>query len=222
MVRDAAERKFQSLRCDVEGYRYTGRSNFYRWRHHDASTFHFAKMNPGVMLDVGAGAGKVVEQLAEWGHEAYGVTAYTYESTNPQLIEGDINHLSQLEPLRGKRFSAVLSRWTLRHLTDPLCCLEQMANMTAEDGELIIDEFSVNAIPSPTTSLGRLVVDRLFDGGFVPATWSSERWVAHLRDQAPLYPHVPSLHLRRTGDTVVELPVAYDIKSPHSWAYKIT
>lgn len=221
IVRTAAERKFQSLRRAVEEYRFTGRSNAYRWRHHDASTFHFQQADPGSILDVGAGAGSVVEQLQQWGHEAHGVTAYTYGSTNSNLHEGDVNRLSQLKPLHDKRFDAVISRWTLRHLTDPLCCLEQMANMTVAGGELITDDFGVNSISSTTTTIGRHVMDRLFDAGFVPATAASKHLLDTIASQAPLYPNVPSLHLRKTSDANIELPVTYDV-SDSSWAYRIT
>ncbi len=97
------------------------------------------------VLDVGAGAGHVVQQALRDGHEAQGVSAFDYRKTelardlaDTNYLIGDAHGLLELPGVQ-PQYDVVLSRWTLRHLTDPLSVIEQMADLVSEGGTLAID-----------------------------------------------------------------------------------
>jgi ubiquinone/menaquinone biosynthesis C-methylase UbiE len=107
---------------------------------------------PVRVLDVGTGAGHVVKQALQAGHQAQGVTALDFRKTllnqglgDDNYIVGDVHRLRDLPKIQSE-YDVVLSRWTLRHLPDPLSVIEQMADLVADGGTLAVDAISQGAV----------------------------------------------------------------------------
>lgn len=195
------------------GYQFLGRdSGRYNYRSYDAPIID----NDGQtrILDVGAGAGRYMQYLTSLGHDAIGVSAYDYSNgTNPTLKLGDIHSLQSIEGVRG-HYQYVMSRWTLRHLADPLACFEQMLDSTAVGGETLIDDFHL-----PEKSDSTLLLDYLCDSGAFELVRYTDRFVQTVRESTQAKGLIPRMAIQRINDTPIRLPLTYSVLDEGSWCY---
>lgn len=125
-----------------QGYRYFGNERAYRWGLAGTDSRELLKANGRSVLDVGAGEGRVVQSYVRrgYGNQGVALTAHDYSNgQNPTIHLGDANNLLDQLPDPTMTFDVVMSQMTLRHLSDPVACFEQMLNATAEDGVVVTD-----------------------------------------------------------------------------------
>lgn len=109
------------------------------------------RMNPGSsVLDIGIGTGVLAAKLAEHGHAITGIDfsesmlAHAKQRIpNGQFLQWDIHEGVPLSMPRTP-YDAIVSTYTLHHLTDPakLQLLKQVANYLKPEGFLLIGDIS--------------------------------------------------------------------------------
>ena len=164
-------------------------------------------------MDVGTGYGHFLRWLLREGHHPIGVSANDYRDFDfglPRIpdtnyIVGDAHGLvNLLEP--NSQFDLATTRWTLRHLVDPLSVLEQMANAVRTNGLLVFDSFRWNPDVHRNVGFGIVAIALqeagfdLIDGAGTPRAIDQDRYASTF----------DSVWRRGDDSQPVRFPIDYD------------
>lgn len=169
------------------------------------------------ILDVGAGAGFIILNALAEGHDAQGISAIDYRDTElgKDLDDAvykvcDAHNLIEIPGLLTK-FDVVLSRWTLRHLLDPLSVIEQMASLVGDGGVIAFDATNRREVDYLTV-YGTQYGTKDFFYDMCDAGFSSHPFTDHLigHYSTNILPFMtPDFVANRSGDGLVEFNAFY-------------
>lgn len=118
----------------------------------------FANKQRFAVLDLGCGVGTFLQSLKERfpNVDVLGVSAADFRLTrynseglqvpDAEYIVANLENLTQISALCGRKFDLIVSSVTFKHLSDPLGVLCQAYELLNENGILIVDQFRLNGI----------------------------------------------------------------------------
>ncbi len=93
----------------------------------------------GCILDVGSGAGQVVNRLAQFGYDAHGVEVSVSSLAVAKRGKGTFHEVAGNRlPFPNDRFDAVGSFTVLEHIEDPAQSLREMIRVTKPGGIIVV------------------------------------------------------------------------------------
>ena len=117
--------------------------NHHWWHHHKRATIHqFIRQfsNPGRVLDVGAGTGKILEELKSLGWEVMGVDGEeeAAEWSARRGIHVKQTDLTKPLPFDSDTFDLVLALDILEHVSDDSALLSEMRRVVKPEGRVMV------------------------------------------------------------------------------------
>ena len=139
---------------------------------------------------------------ADFRPTCYGSNEFTIP--DEEYVVGNIENLNALPSLKGRKFDLIVSHVTFKHLSDPIGVICQAYEFLKPDGELIVDEFTLNGIS------GEQYVDAFKKAGchsveISPETFFEVDGVKRRYLNKPL-----TTHIRKTIEHL-DLPIYYDL-----------
>ncbi len=122
---------------------------------HSRPPFRFDGVRPGRLLDVGCGAGELLEHFAAQGWAPYGIDPSAAAADAARRRGAEAHEGTLLDhPWQGETFDAIAFEHSLEHVVEPVPALEQARALLAPGGVLAI------AVPNWSSWQRRLFGDR--------------------------------------------------------------
>lgn len=158
------------------------------------------------ILDLGTGNGMFLQEMKKRFNnvDVKGVSAADYRSSllgmgvkvpDEDYCVANLENLSKIPTLQGRKFHVIVSATTFLHLSDPLRTLSEAYEMLEPNGVLIVNTFSLNGI-------SKSEYENLFKNHKIEI-WYDPMFV-DLFDSA-------TIKIRKTIENM-DLPVAYDLE----------